>query len=260
MRHHGKNDVKIACKGLVLSSLLLCAQLAHADAPAFDRPGIAFAASVLPAGMFDWEQGLPDLTHNSTDGVRSTFYTADTRLRFGLGSTLEIQLAGSLWNRLDMRAAGISSNSEGAGDTAIALKWAPALSSKGVTLAVLGAVTFDTGSAAFTNGRPIYSLGATIARDMGAGRSIGFYANVDHSGNTNTWTLSPTFSFPISGSLGGYVEAGRVFGSGASSTVAGGGLTLLVHNRVQLDVYARHGFTSSSPDVQAGFGVSVYWN
>jgi len=250
---------RVALRMLVFASLLPCMQLAHADAPAFDRPGIAFATSVLPAGSFDWEQGLPDLERDNTDGTRSTTYAADTTLRLGLTSTLEVQLAGSLWNRFDLRAAGVSTSGTGAGDTRLALKWAPALSSKNVTFAMLGSVTMDTGSAAFTNGQSIVSLGATVARDLGDGRSVAFYANVDRSGGANTWTLSPSFGFPISGNLGGYVEAGRTFGGGASSTVAGGGLTWLLRDRVQLDIYADGGLTHGSPDLLAGCGVSVFW-
>ncbi len=242
-----------------MPALSLCANCVHADAPAFDRPGISFATSVLPAGSFDWEQGLPDFAHDNADGVRSTDYTADTTFRFGLTSTLEVQLASSLWNRLDQRAGGMSFHDNGAGDTKLALKWAPTLASKNTTLAVLGSVTAATGSAAFTNGRPIVSLGATIARDLGGGRSLAFYANVDRSGGEDTWTLSPNFGFPISGNLGGYIEAGQNFGGGESSTVAGGGVTWLLHDRVQFDLYGLRGLTSRSPDVQAGLGVSVFW-
>ncbi len=246
-------------QALGLSTLLLCVHPALADAPAFDRPGISFATSVLPAGSFDWEQGLPDLAHDNADGVRSTDYTADTTFRFGLTSTLEVQLASSLWNRLDQHTGGMSFHDDGAGDTRLALKWAPSLARKDITLAVLGSVTAATGSAAFTNGRHIVSLGTTIARDLGNGRSLAFYANVDRSGGKDTWTLSPNFGFPISGNLGGYIEAGHTFGGGESSTVAGGGLTWLLHDRVQFDLYGLRGLTSHSPDVQAGFGVSVFW-
>lgn len=249
----------LALAMLMIASLLPCMQVARADAPAFDRPGIAFATSVLPAGSFDWEQGLPDLERDSTDGVRSTTYTADTTLRLGLTSTLEVQLGGSLWNRFEVRTAGISMSGTGAGDTRLALKWAPVLSSKDVTFAMLGSVTMATGSAAFTNGRSIVSLGATVARDLGDGRSVALYANVDRSGGAYTWTLSPSFGFPISGNLAGYVEAGRTFGGGAWSAVAGGGLTWLLHDRVQLDLYADGGLTSRSPDLLAGFGISVFW-
>lgn len=239
--------------------LFLLPATAQADPPSFDRPGISFSPAVLPVGSFDWEQGLPDLQHDNTDGVRTTSFTADTTLRYGLTRTLEVQLAGSLWNRLAVRTLETTSHAQGAGDTRISLKWAPVLSNTNVSLAVLGGITFATGAAAFTNGRSIFSLGAVIGRDLGAGRSIAAYANVDRSGGVDTWTFSTNVGFPIHGDLGGFVELGRVVGGGASSTVAGGGLTWLLHERVQLDVSARCGMTSSSPDLQAGLGISVFW-
>lgn len=242
---------------------LLCMLLpavALADAPAFDRPGFAFATSTLPTGTFDWEQGLPDLQSDSRAGVHSTLYAADTTVRFGLIETLEVQFSSAAWNRLDLRSARTSTRTQGVGDSGLALKWAPELANKDVSLAVLGGVTFATGDAAFTNGRPIYSAGATIARDLGAGRAVTMYANVNRSGGTNTWTLAPSFSFALTDQIGGYVELGRTFGGGASSTMAGAGLTWLLHERVQFDIYERHGITSGSPDRQAGFGISVFWN
>ena len=233
---------------------------AIADAPAFDRPGIAFAPSTLAQGTFDWEQGLPDAQRDSENGVRVTSYTADTTVRIGLSSTTEVQIAGSAWNRLDVETAQTTTHADGAGDTRLSIKWAPALPSENISLAMLGTVTLDTGSPAFTNGRPIYSLGATIARDVGAGCEIALYANVDRSGGADTWTLSPNISFPIAGPVGGFFEAGRIAGGGASDSLAGGGMTWLLHDRVQFDLYARRGLTAHSPDRQAGFGVSAYWN
>ena len=242
---------------IVLGSLLSLP--AYADAPSFDRPGLGFAPAVLPAGSFAWEQGLPDFQSDTTGGVRTRFYTADTNLRLGLNGAFELQLGGSLWNRLEVGDAGVNSHHEGVGDTRLSLKWAPTLSTKAVTLAVLGGVTLDTGSAAFTNGRPIYSLGADVSHDLGSGRSIAGYANLDHSGGLNVWTVSGNFGFPINGSFGGYVEAGRVFGGGASSTLAGGGVTWVLQDRVQFDLFGRRGLSSRSPDLQAGFGISVFW-
>ena len=173
---------------------------------------------------------------------------------------MELQLVGSAWNRLVLRGAGTTTHNDGAGDTGFAFKWAPALPSNDVSLAVLGQVTLDTGAAAFTNGRPIYSLAATIGRNLSGGCAVAMYANVDDSGGAKTWTLSPNVSFPIAGQLGGFVEAGRKFGGGASASMAGAGLTWLLHDRVQLDLYGRRGLTASSPDLQAGFGVSTFWH
>ena len=244
---------------IAIALLLLCVSCAWADAPPFDRPGIGFASAVLPVGSFDLEQGLPDLQRDSSGGVRITTYTADTLFRFGLTSTLELQLSGSPWNRTTIHAPGIHALADGAGDTALGLKWAPALASKQWTLAFLGSVSFDTGSAAFTNGHTVVSLGAAATRDLGDGRSLEVYANDDHGGGTNTWTISTNYGFPIRGDVGGYVETARVAGAGTSSSFAGGGLIWLLRERVQFDLYADGGLTRSSPDLLAGFGVSVFW-
>ena len=255
-----QNSLPAPVNAAVIALLcLLVPAAAQADAPAFDRPGIAFSPAVLPARSFDWEQGLPDLQFDDAGGTRSRLYAADTTLRMSLTSTLELQVGGSLWNRLDASSAGTSSRAEGAGDSKIGLKWARPLPASKLSLGILATVTHDTGSAAFTNGSPIYSLGAVLGRDMGAGRSLAGYLNVDHSGVGNTWTASSNFGFPVHGNLAGYVEVGRIAGSGNSSTVGGGGLTWLLHDRLQLDMYARRGLTTRSPDLQAGFGVSMFW-
>ena len=244
---------------IAIVSLLVFTSSAWADAPPFDRPGIGFASAVLPVGSFDWEQGLPDLQRDSSGGVRSTTYTADTLLRFGLTSTLELQLSGSPWSRTTIHAPWFRAHADGAGDTAIGLKWAPALANKRWTLAFLGSVSFDTGSAAFTNGRTVTSFGAAATSDLGDGRSLELYANDVHGGGANTWTFSANYGFPIHGNFGGYIETARVAGGGTSSSLAGAGITWLLKEHVQFDLYADGGLTQSSPDLLAGFGISVFW-
>jgi hypothetical protein len=242
---------------LILATL--ATPMAHADAPAFDRPGISFSTTVLPIGSFDWEQGLPDLGRDHGDGIWSTLQSTGTNVRIGLGNDLELQLSGSPWNRLDQHDAISSLRVTGAGDSRASLKWAPTLASKDWSLALLGGVSFDTGAADFSNGQRVYSLGMTAARDLGRNRSVAIYANVDHSGGAESWTLSTNYGFPLGGNFAGYVEAGRSFGTGMPASVAGGGVTWLFRDRLQLDVYARCGLTVESPDLQAGTGVSVYW-
>lgn len=228
------------------------------DSPAFDRPGIAFAPATIGAGAIAWEQGLPDVERDSAKGVRATTSSADSTLRIGLTASLEVQLQGSAWNRLDVRGHGMSFRARGGGDTTIGIKWAATMPAD-CELAVLGNATIDTGSPAFTNGRPVYSLGATAARKLGEDSAVALYANVERSGGAPTWTLSPNLSFPIAGPLGGYVEAGRVAGGGESETLAGGGFTFGIADRVQLDLFGLAGLTSHSPDFEGGFGVSAIW-
>ncbi|HEY2346122.1 MAG TPA: transporter [Xanthomonadaceae bacterium] len=246
---------------IATATALACAPPARADdaAPSFDRPGFGFASSVLPTGTFDWEQGLPDMQHDSEDGVRTTFYTADTEFRFGIGNNLELQLHASPWNRLDVDAFGLHGSATGAGDTALGLKWAPSLSAKDWTLALLGQASFDTGSRDFTAGTTVATLALEAAHDLGGSRSLAFNATVNHGDGQTTWSTAANFGFPIQGSLTGYVQVGHFGGDGASATLAGGGLVWLLANRVQLDLGANFGLNDRSPDWQAGFGVSVFF-
>ena len=52
-----------------MAALLAGMGSAQADTPAFDRPGIAFSVTTLPAGTVSWEQGLPDLSRNRDEGI-----------------------------------------------------------------------------------------------------------------------------------------------------------------------------------------------
>ncbi len=242
-----------------LLAAFAAAPLAWAEPPAFDRPGIGFASAVLPAGSFAWEQGLPDAERDSEGGVRSTAYTAATLFRYGLTETVEVQLAGSPYNRTTIRGPGFREHATGAGDTAIALKWAPVLDSQTTTLALLGAVSFSTGSDDFTNDKSVTSFGAAATRDLGNSRSLGVYANVDHAGGENTWTASTSFGFPVHGDIGAYLELARITGGGSSASLAGAGATWTLQERVQFDLSVDAGLTDQSPDLLAGFGVSVFW-
>lgn len=246
------------CIWIALMALLAPLQ-AFADPPGFDRPGIAFSPSVLPAGSFDWEQGLPDAQFASTGALHTRQYSANSTFRFGLTPTLELQVAGAVWNRLDTTLAGVRSHAIGSGDPRIGLKWARPIAQSDLSVGVLAAVALRTGSDAFSAGHTITSLGTVLGRDLGGGRNAAAYVNVDHGAGANAWTGSANYGFPLRGDVAGYVEAGRVAGAGNAITLAGGGVTWLVAGRLQFDAYALHGLTQASPDLQAGFGVSLFW-
>jgi Putative MetA-pathway of phenol degradation len=239
--------------------LTLTATWAHADTPAFDRPGIAFSTQTLPAGSVSWEQGLPDVVHNDDQGTQSTLYSADTRIRVGLIKKVEFQIAAAPYNRLQTRSEGVSTVDHGASDVNLALKVALP-STQNFSWAVLANVALTTGSAAFTNDTQQYSLAASANLHLSHDQAVGFYIGTTRAGQDNTYTLSPNFSFPLSGTLSSYVEAGYTFGDHRDDdVVAGGGLAWMVGERLQLDVYALHGLTARSTDVQAGVGVSLYF-
>jgi hypothetical protein len=244
---------------LLLLLAFIAATLAHADTPAFDRPGIAFSTQTLPAGAVDWEQGLPDMAYDNDQGAKVTQYSADTRIRVGLTSSLELQAADALYNRQRTRTDDVTTADHGAGDLTLALKLALP-STRKVSWALLGGVSLATGNTPFTTGTQQYQLAGSASMHLDDAHALGLYAGVTREGKDNAYTLSPNFSFPVGANLGGYVEAGYTFGDHIDKNeVAGGGLAWMVNSTVQLDLYALRGLTSLSTDLQAGFGVSIYW-
>jgi hypothetical protein len=244
-------------KRIMLPMLLLATVSSHADTPSFDRPGIAFSTQTLPAGSMDWEQGLPDVVHNKDQGTESTLYSAGTRVRVGLTSNLELQIADSLFNRLETRTTDATTIDHGASDLTLALKLSMP-STETFSWAMLGGVSLTTGKAPFTGDTQQYlvAISASVHLDSYA---AGAYVGATRAGRDNSYTLAPNFSFPLSTNLGGYLEAGYSFGSHIDKTeVAGGGLAWMANDRVQLDIYALYGLTERSTDLQAGFGLSIY--
>ena len=240
--------------------MLIPAAVACADTPAFDRPGIAFSTTTLPPLTFSWEQSLPGVVRDSSDGTRTTLYSTDTVLRAGLIKNLEIQLSTSLFNHLRTETAGVITTDHGTGDTGIALKLAVPLDSARLSLAVLGGVSFDSGDAAFTAGAAQYSLGSTASWAIDEKSSVSAYANVDRLRSQNSWTISPAYNYALSDKISSFVEAGATYAKGSDADyIAGGGFTWMVRPTVQLDVSADWGLTSASTDVQAGFGISVFF-
>ena len=238
-------------------ALLLASASAQAETPAFDRPGISFSTTTLPAGSFAIEQGLPDLVFdNSTD---TTVYSANTLVRVGLAANLEVQLATSLYNRLESDAPG-STSASGRGDSGIALKLALPSSRPTLSCALLGGVVFDTGEDPFTAGANVYSLGTTLSWALAQTESLSLFAGVDHADGETVYSVSPSLGFELSEVLGAYVEAGATLTDTVNDYVVGGGIAWMVTDTVQLDVYADGGLGSNSTDLQAGFGVSAFFD
>lgn len=239
---------------------VLLAPTVHADTPAFDRPGIAFSTTTLPAGSFSVEQGLPDVSRDHSGGTTATSYSADTRVRIGLGSKLEMQLGTALLNRLTLKDQLGTHSTKGIGDSSIALKAALPSSASSFSWAALGAIEFATGDDAFTSGATQYSLGLTGSWALGLSQTVSLYANIDRLDGNDTFTLSPSLGFGLSDTVSAYVEAGLSAAKGSDDYLAGGGLTWMVTPRLQLDGFVDHGLTSSSTDLLAGFGISIFFD
>jgi Putative MetA-pathway of phenol degradation len=231
-----------------------------ADAPSFDRPGIAFSTETLPRGTWDWEQGLPDAVFDHQQGVDTTLYSAGTRIRIGLTSHLELQLAEGLYNHVRIRSGGITTTDSGTSDLSVGFKYALPSIGEDFSWAMLGAVSFDTGSAAFSVRTEQYSLAASASLKVNETNSLGFYAGAVNAGADMSYSVSPNFSWSLSDALTTYVEAGCTFGRRAHpNTVAGGGLAWMASKTIQLDLYGLQGVNAKSTQLQTGLGVSIFF-
>ncbi|PPU02846.1 hypothetical protein XarbCFBP7408_06270 [Xanthomonas arboricola pv. guizotiae] len=236
--------------------LALCAvsgqAAAQADqAPAFDRPGIPFAAEALQPGAFAWEQGLPDASTDRSDGQRTTQYTADTLLRLGLFQNVELQLGSDSYNWQH----GGGGRVRGGGDSHVGLKVALPSRSDTFHWAALGTYSVPTGSPAFSAGYA-RELGVTASWDLAQQRAIALYVNYARDDDGHTWTFAPNYTFFSGEHFSSYVEAGFDTGREHSRVAGAGGAWQLPH-AMQLDVSVLRGLTSASPDWQGGIGLSI---
>ncbi|MBB3820072.1 hypothetical protein FHT03_003263 [Xanthomonas arboricola] len=234
---------------LCLSSRPAAAQAE--DPPAFDRPGIPFAAEVLQPGAFAWEQGLPDASTDRTDGQRTTLYTANTVLRLGLSQQVELQLGSDSYNWQH----GGGQRVRGGGDSHIGLKVALPSRSDSFHWAALGTYSVPTGSPAFSDGYA-RELGVTASWDLAQQRAFALYVNYARDDEGHTWTFAPNYTFFSGEHFSSYVEAGFDTGSEHSRVAGAGGAWQLPH-AMQLDVSVLRGLTSESPDWQGGIGLSI---
>ena len=221
----------------------------------FDRPGLSFASWSLPQGGVVWEQGLPDASWQRDGNLRTVQAIADSRLRVGIGHGVELQLAGTPYAYQETRGA-TGSHAQGQGDTDIALKWTLPLASPAWSAALLATHKIAAGSQSFGSAGHADQLAAAVTRDLGNGRSFGGYLARDSQRQGRGWMSAVSYGFPVTDALSGYVESG--FGNGIDhARVAGGGLTMMLGHRVQLDGWVLRGLDHDSPEWQAGFGVSV---
>lgn len=243
--------------------LLLPPSAVLADAPAFDRPGIGFGTTVLPVGSLAWEQGLPDVTRLKADGDRSTRYDANTLIRYGLHEKVELQLGGAIRSRLEEKSAGgVRDSATGTGDLSAAVKAVLPSDHDTFSWAVLAGASLPTGSRHFTQDHTQLFAGITTAFALSDTQGVALYYNVSHDSDASSFTFSPSWSYQVSERLGAYVEAGYTASSGPDDDdyVAGGGLVYMLTPRIQADLYGLRGLGSRSTDLQAGLGISVFFD
>ena len=246
-------------------SLLVSAPLKAQQAdepPSFDRPGIGLGTGVVPRGALALELGLPSYERDrDADGLRIEQFSSEVTLRTGLFDHWELQLSGTPWQRQRSRLPGTASaRARGGGDSLLALKWAPLTGSDADRWALLGSATVARGDEEFSEGRQ-YALAASYEHDFSERWTGALYASHSRGDGARSTVWSPSVSLALTPRLSAFLEAGVTKAHGEPrESVAGGGLTWMWTDSVQLDASFDAGLDADSPDLQAGVGISAYFD
>jgi len=250
----------VVCAALFASSPLKAQQAD--EPPSFDRPGIGLGTGIVPRGALALELGLPSYERDrDVDGLRTEQISGDVTLRTGLFEHWEVQLSGSPWQRQRSRLPGTdSTRTRGGGDTQLALKWAVPTSRDTDRWALLASATVARGDSAFSEGRQ-YALARSYEHDFSEQWTGALYASHSRGDGERSTVWSPSVSLTLTPRLSAFLEAGVTEARGAPrESVAGGGLTWMWTDRVQLDASVDAGLDDESPDLQAGLGISAYFD
>lgn len=231
--------------------------------PGFDRPGLLFATDTIPEGYFAYEQGLPDMSFSETAGTDASVYALNAALRYGFAQDWEVQLglAPLAHVRIDGPVNEVSET--GYGDLRLGVKHSlpAAFGDKlgGADVGFLGGITLPTGDDAFTADGEILDLGLTATWAMNApGRSVGVLAQLTTGSVADDLLIAAAYNAPLGTSAGYYLEAGITSGD-SDGSVLGGGAAWSPWRDFQLDAYVLGGVSGDAPDLQAGFGVSIFF-
>lgn len=229
-------------------------------APGFDRPGTSFNPEVLAPGSIAWEQGLPDVTKDEANGITTTLHQYDSRLRLGLVKHLEMQIYGDPYAQLKTTG---QDKADGAGNTGVAFKVSLPTQNDGVQVGLLASLDLNTGKPWFrnydSNGKRARAsqFGITSSWDLSDTQSFSLYGDITRIHKDDVYTFSPSWSIAINDAWGAYVEYKVSFGDqDANNNLAGGGVTWMATDKLQLDIYSNFGLTDASTDLESGFGLS----
>ena len=230
---------------------------ANAQAPELvtDRPDRTESATVVPRGLLQVETGYLFARDGGVDGHAAP----GTLLRIGLGGRTELRLghAGLLGGE----------GRRGAGDSELGAKinlmphadgWRP-------ELALLGGRSLPTGDHGFSSGGADPSFLVAFAHELLPRLSLGYNAgaawesSADRPDRDTFIVYSLALGVGLTDRLGTFLELfgdRQVTGAIASSASVDGGLTLLLTDTLQLDVFAGRGLRGPTDDLFVGTGLS----
>lgn len=238
----------------LLPLFVACASSAPATSPiSTDRPGLLYAASVVPVGSTQLELALPQVTAPRTQ--------EPSRWRSALG----VQVRAGVVDGLELRLGGLPLALEGSelGPTDLELGAKLALSERG-PIALLASITLPTASTPLGNGGPGSFLALLADAPLGetlTGKVVLGWSRVeDRDGHsTESALLGLLASKALSVETGGYVElvAQPSLDGGPDPLFAGFGFTRTLGSSMQLDISLDRALGDTAPAWFATAGFSV---
>mgnify|MGYP001045461233 FL=1 len=251
---------KLARPLLLLIVLIVGSEPAIAQSPVLttDRPDKTESATVVSRGLLQVETGYLF----ARDGEMNGYEVPGTLLRIGLGSRAELRIghAGVVWKE----------GSQGLGDSQLGAKvnlieradgWRP-------EMAMLGGLSLPTGGDKYSSNGIDPSFLIAFAHELSPRLSLGYNVGArweSSAGNPerDVFTVySMALGLGLADRLGAFFE---LFGDkrqrGNTATSEGfiamdGGLTFLLTDIVQLDLYIGRGLVGQTEDVFVGTGLS----
>ena len=221
-----------------------------------DRPDQTESATAVPRGLVQVETGYL----LSRDSGLGTFEVPGTLVRIGLGARAELRIG----------HAGVigSARRRGAGDSEVGAKVNLIASADGWTpeLAVIGGLSLPTGDEPFSSDGVDPSLLMAFAHELSPRVSVGYNlgaaweSSPDQPDRETSLLATLALGIGVTERLGAFVE---VFGdrrTAADATTGvsiDGGMTYLLLETMQFDLYVGRGLRGPTADVFVGTGLSV---
>jgi hypothetical protein len=233
-----------------------------------DRPGLGTPACTIDKGHAAIELGLGDWTLTRQGGDREDdFATGDLLVRYGLTSSLEMQVGWTAYTHVRARSGKFVAHQGGVGDVFVALRQnLHDPDGSGFSIALMPYATLPTGSDGIGAGDWGAGLLVPMSYELPHGLALDFTAEadaaVDADGNGRHFAYSAIFGLdvPLADKVGATAEfsAGRDEDPSGHSTELLAGLSAgwTPNDNLQLDVGANVGLNRDSPDVELYFGVA----
>ncbi|MEK6245379.1 MAG: transporter [Pseudomonadota bacterium] len=260
---------------LACFSLMPCAL--HAAEPSFtkddrivtDRPDAVESSDVVGKGRFQIETSV-DYQRDKNAGVKTRTFTTPTLFRLGVSENLELRIESDGRVRERVEALGVSDAQKGWADAAIGFKWHMQDGDDKTGKPGIGWLIhadLDSGSQQFRGQGVRPSVRVAFEWDLPNDMSLGVMPGVIRDKDQAT---GERFTAGILAAVLGKElnDKARVFAEVAAAQIArqkyGGsiatfnlGAAYLLTRYTQVDVAARFGMNSNSPDFGATVGLSV---